>query len=280
MNLEVLKNYGFSAYSARYGNIYTVHQLLQLFNEAYGLIKPIDYIWRNKEGKYIDAFRPSVEPFGLGSEAEVAFHRQKHLQKVRTLFENMNYFIFTLGLTEGWINKSEKTVYPVAPEIMAGDFDEKIYEFKNYNYNEIYSAFVEFKEKVEKVQNQNTSGLKFILTVSPVPLTATASNSHILLSTVYSKSVLRAVAGDLTTNFSNIDYFPSYEIITNPNSRGIFYEPNLRSVTQEGVDIVMKAFFKQHQNSNEAVNLQQINDYPQDNYDPKCEEYLLNSFSP
>ena len=76
-----------------------------------------------------------------------------------------------------------------------------------------------------------------------LPLTATADKAHVLLATTYSKSTLRAVAGDLAASSDDIDYFPSYEIISQPPTRGIFFEPNMRSVSQRGVDLVMGHFF-------------------------------------
>jgi hypothetical protein len=86
--------------------------------------------------------------------------------------------------------------------------------------------------------------LRVLLTVSPVPLTATASGQHVLTATSHSKSLLRAVAGELAASLPQVDYFPSYEIITHPAYRGRFYAPNLRSVLPEGVDHVMTCFFR------------------------------------
>ena len=40
---------------------------------------------------------------------------------------------------------------------------------------------------------------RLVLTVSPVPLAATASGSHVLPATIYSKSVLRAAAQESVT---------------------------------------------------------------------------------
>ena len=68
-------------------------------------------------------------------------------------------------------------------------------------------------------------GLRFLLTVSPVPLTATNSGNHVLVATVDSKSRLRAVAGQLARTVSRVDYFPSYEIISAPPFRGSFFRP-------------------------------------------------------
>jgi hypothetical protein len=86
--------------------------------------------------------------------------------------------------------------------------------------------------------------LRILLTVSPVPLTATNSGRHVLVATTQSKSVLRAVAAQLSDNWRDVDYFPSYEIITSPVFRGAFFEPNLRSVHPRGVAFVMEQFFK------------------------------------
>ena len=85
-----------------------------------------------------------------------------------------------------------------------------------------------------------------LLTVSPVPLTATAENRHVLVSTIHSKSILRAVAGELASRFDFIDYFPSYEIVISPPFRGMFFQNNMRSVHEQGVDFVMSHFFAQH----------------------------------
>ena len=93
---ELHQKYGFSMYSARYGNIYTVKQLLQLAQEVAGERKPENYIWQ-KNGKYFDALRPAVEPEGHDTEQEVIEHRDFHIKKVKDVFTKMNLFIFTLN---------------------------------------------------------------------------------------------------------------------------------------------------------------------------------------
>jgi hypothetical protein len=82
------------------------------------------------------------------------------------------------------------------------------------------------------------------LTVSPVPLTATNSGNHVLIATMESKSILRAVAGQMKRRFGFVDYFPSYEIINSPPFRGTFFESNQRTVNHVGVNHVMDSFFK------------------------------------
>lgn len=273
------QKFGFSMYSARYGNIYTARQLLQLAKEAAGKWTPQDFIWE-KGGKYFDALRPAVEPEGLDSQEEVLKHRQFHIRKVEQVFKELDVFVFTLGLTEMWIHKESGTVYPTAPGTLAGEFDDNIYGFKNTNYNEIISDFKEFKEIVRELR----AGKKFkiLLTVSPVPLTATSSGNHILVSNTFSKSVLRNVAGCLSEGH-NTDYFPSYEIVLNPRNHSSTYSENLRTVRGEAVETVMKHFFAQHaaiekQNVSSRFKRKSKKRRPNIAEDVQCEEVLMEAF--
>jgi len=233
--------FGYKLYSARYGNIYTASQLLQLLREAFGRFEPKNWIWQ-KGDRYFDALRPNVEPNGLSSQDEVIAHRAAHLAAVRSLINKVDVFVFTFGLTESWRDKESGTIYPTAPETIAGTFDPEKFEFVNFTFNEIYNDFL----LVRKIIQRRRPQAKFVITVSPVPLTATASGNHVLAATVYSKSVLRAVAGQLAKNFDDIDYFPSYELIAGHPTRATYYENNLREVTAEGVAAAMGAFVSQH----------------------------------
>lgn len=247
LNVKTARHFGFKLYSARYGNIYTLRQMLQLVQECRGLRKPGEFIW-SKNGRYFDALRPSVEPDGLPSAELVVRHRRQHMARVRQLFQKTSLFIFTMGLTETWEHTADGTVYPTAPGTIAGAHDPALYRFRNLTYNENLFDFLELRDLLRSFNPE----MRFILTVSPVPLTATAGSEHVLSATIYSKSVLRAVAGALFQSHDDVDYFPSYEIIAGMHARGIFYENNLRSVSNAGVDVVMRLFFDQHGSADAA----------------------------
>ena len=272
------QKFGFSMYSARFGNIYTVRQLLQLAQEVAGELTPQNYIWE-KNGKFYDALRPTVEPGGADSIEEIAKLRQYHISRVKKLFENLELFIFTFGLTEMWIHTESGTVYPTAPGALVGEFDKTLYEFKNAQFSEIIRDFNLF-QKVLKEKIRGGKPFKCILTVSPVPLRATASGKHVLASTVYSKATLRSVAGQLSTNQQHIDYFPSYEIVTNPRLHSASFMHNLHTVRSEIVQTVMDHFFAEHPrlgNSIHAEHRDQINVFIDDTV-IQCEEALLDVF--
>jgi hypothetical protein len=230
--------HGYGIYSCRYGNIYTTRQLRQLFEEAFGNRSPKDGVWAKGE-RYFDALRPGIEPDGFESAEEVRSLRQAHLGRVRELFQDLDVFVFTLGLTEAWVSAVDETVYPIAPGVIAGVYDPDRYYFHNFRYPEIYDDLRLFIEGLRAVNPK----AQLLLTVSPVPLAATATDNHVLVATTYSKSVLRSVAGDIATDIEGVHYFPSYEVITGQQSRHMYYNPDLRTVCQAGVNEVMRHFF-------------------------------------
>lgn len=232
-----LKGYGL--FSARFGNIYTARQLLQLFKRAYAQFEPQEKVWASKTDGYIDPFRPNIgESF---ETEEAALNSQKeHLASVRRMFEELDVFVFTLGLTESWVNSADGSVYPVAPGVVSSHAQYEAYEFKNFSKNEVYKDMLEFLEALRRVNRS----AKVLLTVSPVPLIATYEKEHVLTATTYSKSVLRVVASELANEFDFVTYFPSYEIISSAYNRGAYFAEDLRSVTDKGVEHVMGVFMR------------------------------------
>jgi len=227
----------FGVYSARYGNIYTPAQANQLFDRAFGHFVPSDTSWQ-RDGVFVDPFRPQVEPNGYPSPMLLAQDRESHFGSVRKLFAEADWLVFTLGLTEAWRSREDGSLYPLAPGVAGGEFDPDRHEFVNFGYEEIVDQLTQLIEKVHALN----PGAKFIFTVSPVPLIATAERRHVLVSTVASKSILRAAADRLERKFENVFYFPSFEIVTSPAVASRYFEPDLRQVTREGVDHVMRVF--------------------------------------
>ncbi|WP_392336648.1 GSCFA domain-containing protein [Loktanella salsilacus] len=232
------RDWGYGVFSGRYGNIYTTRQLVQLFDEAHGNRTPVERVWQ-KGDRYFDALRPSVDPVGQDSPDTVIALREKHLAAVRAMFADLDLFVFTMGLTEGWEARADGTMYPMAPGTLAGSHDPDKYVFHNLRHAEILADMTGFRDRLLSVN----PGARMLLTVSPVPLTATATQEHVLPATVYSKSVLRAVAGELAEDYDDITYFPSYEIISSHPMQGMFFNPDKRTVNQFGVDLVMQQFF-------------------------------------
>jgi hypothetical protein len=232
----------FRVFSARYGNIYTTRQLLQLFDRAYGKFVPREPAWLRSDGRYADPFRPQIELDGFASAEEIEESRSAHYSAVRALFENLDVLVFTLGLTEAWRSRIDGAVFPLAPGVAGGEMNPDVHEFVNFGVSEVAGDLDQFLERLAGVNPR----ARVILTVSPVPLIATYEDRHVLVSTTYSKSVLRVAAEEACRRHSNCAYFPSYEIITGSYARGAYFESDLRSVTPEGVDRVMRLFLRHY----------------------------------
>jgi hypothetical protein len=230
----------FGVFSARYGNVYTARQLVQLMDRAFGDFSPSDHAWRRADGRWVDPFRPMVEPDGYETEEEVEASRIAHFAEVRRLFETLDILIFTLGLTEAWQSKHDGAVFPVAPGVVAGEWDPAAFEFVNFTADEVAKDMDRILSRLASVNSR----AKLILTVSPVPLIATYEDRHILVSTTYSKSALRVAADALCRANKNAYYFHSYEIIASHFSRGEYFADNLRAVTPAGVGRVMDLFLQ------------------------------------
>jgi len=236
---EVRRAHGYGTFSARYGNIYTARQLRQLMERAYGRFVPQEPAWVDPNGTVRDPFRPGVQPGGFVSVREMEIDRAQHLAAVRRLFETLDVLVFTLGLTECWEARSDGAVFPLCPGVEGGTFDAARYAFRNQDVAEVADDMTAFLDALAAVN----PAASVILTVSPVPLMATArADAHVLSATTYSKSVLRVAAETLARARANVHYFPSYEIVTGPHAQGAYYADDLRNVTEAGVAHVMRLF--------------------------------------
>lgn len=240
-----LRNYG--VYSARYGNIYTARQLLQLFDRAYGDFIPGESAWLREDGRLADPFRPQIEPDGFEHLTALEQSRKEQFGAVRELFETLDVFIFTLGLTEAWRNRRDGAVYPLAPGVVAGAMNPREHEFVNFNTVDVIGDLQAFINRLLRVNPK----ARMILTVSPVPLIATYEDKHVLEANTYSKSVLRAAAEEVCRRNAMCAYFPAYEMVTGHYNHGAWFEDDLRSVRVEGVEHVMCIFFAHYVQSGE-----------------------------
>lgn len=237
---DIAKEFNYGTFSARFGNIYTSRQLIQLVDRAYGDFTPSDTVWHRDDGRLIDPYRPVIQPDGFSSAEEFERDRSQHLEAVRTMLEDCDLFVFTMGLTECWINETDGAAYPLCPGTVAGQFDPSVHKMVNLSVGDVMNDMEAFVERFAAI---NPTG-KILLTVSPVALVATATDEHVLTATVYSKSVLRVAAGELTRKYENVHYLPSYEIITGSFNRGNYFAEDCRDVTEDGVNHVMRLFFK------------------------------------
>ena len=270
---------GYGVFSTRCGNIYTARQLLQLFDRAYGTLTPDEVAWVRPDGRHADPFRPQIEPDGFTTVDELIASRSRHLEAVRTMFEQLDVFIFTLGLTEAWRSKVDGAVFPLAPGVVAGRVDASRHEFVNFTAANVRDDLDAFVQRLNGVNPR----ARIVLTVSPQPPIATYEPRHVLVSATYTKAALRVAADEVERAHAAVWYFPGYEIIAGAYNRGAYYEPDLRTVTAEGVGHVMRLFLAHCAAPDEglapAPNAAMLDEHRK-NVDVLCDEEAIDAARP
>lgn len=229
----------YGIYSARYGNLYTARQLLQLLWRAFGRFDPQEPAWQRPDGRWIDPFRPEIEPAGFETPAAMLDARRAHLDAVRRMFESVETFVFTLGLTEAWYSMADGAVFPLAPGVSGGRYDPAAHGFGNAGVESVRDDLLAFLEGLAAVNPQ----ARVLFTVSPVPLAATYEDCHVLTATARSKAVLRAAVDEVISARPQTDYFPAYELVAGSQAGLSSFGADGRSVTPGTVEQVMQLFF-------------------------------------
>jgi len=109
--------------------------------------------------------------------------------------------VLTLGFAEFKVPDMEDSE---CQETSFHDFDA----FRSPEY--ISEAILKGVRELQKI-NQN---IRVFLTVSPVPLEGTSSGMNVFEANAISKSIVRLAAAIACNKDSSIQYFPSYEIVT------------------------------------------------------------------
>ena len=229
------ENLGYRNFSAAYGNVYTARQMRQLIERCTGTFRPQEDRW-HEDGKVIDPFRPGLA-YPAANDIEFDVITTAHLAATREAFATADVVVLTLGLTEGWESTLDGAVFPTCPGTVAGTFDPVRHRFHNFTAAEVVDDLCATVDGVTAINPH----ARFIVTVSPVPLVATASGRHVLEATIYSKSVLRVAADGVEQAREAVTYFPAYEIVTGPQAPESFFEADRRSVSDEAIHSVMGA---------------------------------------
>ena len=84
----------------------------------------------------------------------------------------------------GWEDRATRTVYPTAPGVIADPPHGADIGFVNLCHDAVVADMRAALAHLRKL----SPGLRLLLTVSPVPLTATAAGGHVLVASTASKA--------------------------------------------------------------------------------------------
>src|SRR5262249_49765210 len=158
--------------------------------------------------RFRNLLRPSV--LSYASPTLLLADDAAHLRNVAAMIREADVFIFTLGLTEFWMELQSGLALPSTPGCGHGAFDPARHQVHNASLEEVVD---ELQQSIDLLHGLNPN-LRVLLTLSPVPLVATYTAVSAIEATFYSKSLLRQAIAIACASRSAVSYFPSYEIIT------------------------------------------------------------------
>jgi hypothetical protein len=150
--------------------------------------------------------------------------------------------VITLGLIECWFDSRRQCFIQETPNRSAMRREAGRFGFKMLDHSEVLATMRALTRQL--LQAGNTAK-QILLTVSPVPLTATFSGMDVVVANSYGKSVLREVAQLIRDEFDQVDYFPSYEMVV-LSKEAATWEHDLMHVTDPFVRRIVDTFVRNY----------------------------------
>jgi hypothetical protein len=145
-------------------------------------------------------------PKANGVDLSRGLSRRNDISDVYESLITSEVVIITLGYVEAWYDNLVGCWLNRLP-LPPSSNDTKRFTFRRLDVDECMPMLL---EALDLLASKN---IKIILTVSPVPLRTTMTDSDCVLANEFSKSVLRVCAERLRKKISNVDYYPSYEMV-------------------------------------------------------------------
>ena len=149
------------------------------------------------------------------------------------MIESADVVVITLGLVENWFDNERGRYINVTPP---RDIRDR-YSFLLHvlSYGDVLDDLHNIVCAIRKRSSAN-----ILVTVSPVPLTATFRGQDCMQANMYSKCVQRAAIEHVCANYPFVAYFPSYEMVVMADSEFAWGEKDYRHVKPEMVSHIMR----------------------------------------
>jgi hypothetical protein len=187
-------------------------------------------------------YDPHTTPTLSFAGLEETLQRRALIQAVTTRIKNCRAVVITLGLAEVWCDIQADVYLNCTPIPSLFKTEPGRYEFHLTTFAQNWSNLEAIYDLLVRYGHPD---FRVIVTVSPVPLMNTFSTMDIVVANAWAKSLLRAVAQEWAVAHSNVDYFPSYEIVQN-SDRASTWERDLRHVRGAAVQHIMELFLRNY----------------------------------
>jgi GSCFA family len=175
------------------------------------------FIFDNEQGSFDLQLAPHAPPV----TRERAIERRQYIETdyfVR--INDADVLVITLGLIETWRDEKTGIWQNSPPSYYMVRREPDRFSLSSTSVAENIAAL----EKLRVIVSEARPGIKIIVTVSPVPMDTTFTGVDVFTANLRSKSVLTAAAAEFASAHDDVDYFPSYEIVTGSSRRAAYGE--------------------------------------------------------
>lgn len=209
-------------------------------------------------GRYFDAHHKAEEDEGYAT-LEQAYDATCHLySQVGDAIRAANTFVMTLGLSEVWRDERTGTwLNQMPPRAAISDFERK-FTVHALRQRDTVDGLLQIFRLVRTARPD----MRFICSVSPIPMRATFCHDDVIVGTSNGKATLRsalweAIEAAHADGVEHVDYFPSYEIVTYQRNDDVYMHRrhgrrDFLHIHREFIDEAIRPVFQQAYLASEA----------------------------
>ncbi len=195
------QRFGFLGFSARTGAVDNLKGLGLIFDAA--LSGKTVAAWQRSDGRFVDPFRPSIEPEGLADEAEVQALQQSHQLALRRVLNCMDELILVLDGTAHGRDAHAGIDYPFIPDV---DFPSALRDRIVPHVPDLDELDADFTAMFQRL-NGLRPGLMITLALAPSRPNATSARGQQRQLTE-----LRYMMAEWSSRFDTVRYLPIWEM--------------------------------------------------------------------
>lgn len=194
---------------------------------SYAILQQFEWAWENKV--------PEVSLWHGYNGNALGYDEAIRLETKR-IFDAAEVFIVTLGLSEVWYDEPTGHVFWRA--VPRAHFDPTRHKFRVATQAQNLANLI----AIHAIIRKHKPDAKIVLTLSPIPLTATFRPIPCMVADSASKASLRSALDELMLQVKDplLYYFPSYEVVRNCFDRPYLYDR--RHVHLHVLDLNMRLF--------------------------------------
>jgi hypothetical protein len=203
-------------------NKYTTSAIVNELRWSLGLAQFADDALIEVEGGLVHD--PHLHPQVPPVTRDRAVERRRQIHDVVRTVKQCRVFIITLGLVETWFDRQTGLYLNGIPPRGAIAAQPERFQLRRQSHAEILADLETIYDILRQCGHPE---FKMIVSVSPVPFKATHTGQDAIAANTYSKSVLRAAAEEFVGIRENVDYFPSYEMVTLSDRHAAYWDDNI-----------------------------------------------------